>query len=133
VTIRAHVAAFETLLTTGLNPLVVYVGQSPNLATGIYVTLYPDTGDRQAVDLADANPMTMWTIRTTVTALDVDGVNKAMEVVAARLEGIRPVVAGRACTRIKKLLTRPAERDDDVDPAKFYAVADWRWYSNPSA
>lgn len=133
MTIRAHVTAFETLLTTGPNPLVVYVGQSPNLATGIYVTLYPDTGDRQAVDLADANPMTMWTIRTTVTALDVDGANKAMEMVAARLEGIRPVVAGRACTRIKKLLTRPAERDDDVDPAKFYAVADWRWYSNPSA
>lgn len=131
--IRLHYAAFKGLLTAAPNPLVVNDSQSPNLASGMYVTLYPDTGERQAIDLADANPMKMWTIQTTVTGDSLDQVNKGMEMVEAHLEGIRPVVAGRTCTRIKKLLSRTAERDDDVDPAKFYAVAHWRWYSNPSA
>lgn len=131
--IRAHYNAFKGLLTEAPNPLVVHDAESPNLAGGMYVTLYPDTGNREAVDLADANPLKSWTIRTTVTGDSLTQVNKGMEMVEARLEGIRPAVAGRTCTRIKKLLTRPAERDDDVSPARFYAVADWRWYSNPSA
>lgn len=130
--IRAHYSAFKALLTAAPNGLVVNDAQSPNLSTGLYVTLYPDTGDRVAVDLADANPNKRWTIRTTVTGDTLDQVNLGMEKVEARLEGVRPVVTGRACTRIKKLLTRPAERDDDVSPARFYAVADWRWYSNPA-
>jgi hypothetical protein len=133
VTIRAHYAAFKGLLTAAPNSLVVNDAESPNLATGLYVTLYPNTGDREPVDLADANPLSVWTIRTTVTGDSLEQVNLGMEKVAARLEGVKPVVAGRTCTRIKKLLSRMAERDDDVDPAKFYAVADWRWTSNPSA
>jgi hypothetical protein len=131
--IRAHYAAFKALLAAAPNGLTVYDAQSPNLTEGLYVTLYPDTGDRQAIDLADANPLKMWTVRTTVSGDTLEQANLGMEKVEARLEGIRPVVAGRTCTRIKKLLTRPAERDDDVSPARFYAVADWRWYSNPSA
>lgn len=131
--IRAHYDAFKGLLTAAPNGLVVHDAESPNLAAGMYVTLYPDTGNREAVDLADANPLKMWTIRTTVTGDSLTQANKGMEMVEARLEGIRPVVPDRTCTRIKKLLTRPAERDDDVSPARFYAVADWRWYSNPSA
>lgn len=131
--IRAHYNGFKALLTATPNALVVNDAESPNLASGMYVTLYPDTGERQAVDLADANPLKMWTIQTTVTGDSLDQVNKGMGMVEARLEGIRPVVTGRTCTRIKKLLSRMAERDDDVDPAKFYAVAHWRWYSNPSA
>lgn len=131
--IRLHYAAFKGLLTAAPNPLIVNDAQSVNLASGMYVTLYPDTGERQAIDLADANPMKMWTIQTTVTGDSLEQVNKGMEMVEAHLEGVRPVVAGRTCTRIKKLLSRTAERDDDVDPAKFYAVAHWRWYSNPSA
>lgn len=133
MTIRAHYNAFKALLTAAPNPLTVNDAESLNLVTGLYVTLYPDTGNREAIDLADANPRKMWTIRTTVTGDSLEQVNLGMEKVEARLEGVRPVVTGRTCTRIKKLLTRPAERDDDVDPARFYAVADWRWYSNPSA
>ena len=131
--IRIHYAAFKALLTASPNPLVVNDAESPNLAAGLYVTLYPNTGDRVAVDLADANPQKRWTVRTTVTGDTLDQVNLGMEKVESRLEGVQPVVAGWTCTRIKKLLTRPAERDDDVDPARFFAVADWRWYSNPSA
>lgn len=131
--IRLHYNAFKGLLTAAPNALIVNDAQSPNLATGFYVTLYPDTGDRVAIDLADANPLKQWTIRTTVCGDTLEQANIGMEKVEARLEGLRPVVAGRTCTRIKKLLSRPAERDDDVDPARFYAVADWRWYSNPSA
>lgn len=131
--IRAHYAAFKALLTAAPNPLAVHDAESPNLAEGLYVTLYPDTGNRVAIDFADANPMKQWTIRTSVSGDSLEQVNLGMEKVASRLEGVRPVVAGRTCTRIKKLLTRPAERDDDVSPARFYAVADWRWYSNPSA
>jgi len=132
VTIRAHVAAFRALLTADPNPLTVYDGGSPNLAAGLYVTLYPDTGNRQPVDLADDNPQTTWTIRTTITGATVEQVNFGMEKVAARVEGIRPVVTGRSCTRIKKLLSRPVERDDDSGEPLFYAIADWRWYSNPA-
>lgn len=131
--IRAHYDAFKKLLTDAPSGLVVFDAESSNLAAGLYVTLYPDTGDRVAVDLADDNPLKRWTIRTTVTGDTLVQVNLGMEKVEARLEGVRPVVSGWACTRIKKLLTRPAERDDDVDPARFYAVADWRWFSNPSA
>jgi hypothetical protein len=131
--IRAHYNGFKALLTAAPNALMVNDAESENLTGGLYVTLYPDTGERQAIDLADANPMKMWTVQTTVTGLDLYQVNKGMEMVEARLEGVRPVVTGRTCTRIKKLLSRMAERDDDADPAKFYAVAHWRWYSNPSA
>jgi len=131
--IRAHYTAFKSLLTATPNALVVNDAESANDQVGLYVTLYPDTGERQAIDLADANPLKMWTIQTTVSGDSLDQVNLGMEKVEARLEGVRPVVAGRTCTRIKKLLSRMAERDDDVDPAKFYAVAHWRWYSNPSA
>jgi hypothetical protein len=127
--IRAHYDAFKALLTAAPNPLTVYDAESVNLAEGLYVTLYPDTGGREAIDLADANPMQTWTIRTTVTGDTLEQVNLGMEKVAGRLEGVRPVITGRNCSRIKKLLTRPVERDDDVSPARFYAVADWRWHS----
>lgn len=130
--IRRHYAAFKALLTAGPNPLVVFDAESANLAAGLYVTLYPDTGDRVAVDMADDNPLKRWTVRTTVVGDTLDQVNLGMEKVESRLEGVRPVVTGWTCTRIKKLLTRPAERDDDVDPARFYAVADWRWTSSPT-
>jgi hypothetical protein len=130
--IRLHYAAFKALLTAGPNPLVVFDAESANLAAGLYVTLYPDTGDRVAVDMADDNPLKRWTVRTTVVGDTLDQVNLGMEKVESRLEGVRPVVTGWTCTRIKKLLTRPAERDDDVDPARFYAVADWRWTSSPT-
>jgi len=130
--IRAHVAAFQALLTADPNGLTVYVGESPNLTAGAYVTLYPDAGNRQAVDLADANPLQVWTIQTTCNGETVEQANWLMEKVEARLEGIRPVVAGRTCTRVKKLFSVKAQRDDDVDPARFYAVADWRWTSNPN-
>lgn len=130
--IRRHYAAFKALLTAGPNPLVVFDAESANLAAGLYVTLYPDTGDRVAIDMADDNPLKRWTVRTTVVGDTLDQVNLGMEKVESRLEGVRPVVTGWTCTRIKKLLTRPAERDDDVDPARFYAVADWRWTSSPT-
>jgi hypothetical protein len=130
--IRRHYAAFKALLTAGPNPLVVFDAESANLAAGLYVTLYPDTGDRVAVDMADDNPLKRWTVRTMVVGDTLDQVNLGMEKVESRLEGVRPVVTGWTCTRIKKLLTRPAERDDDVDPARFYAVADWRWTSSPT-
>lgn len=130
--IRLHYAAFKALLTAGPNPLVVFDAESANLAAGLYVTLYPDTGDRVAIDMADDNPLKRWTVRTTVVGDTLDQVNLGMEKVESRLEGVRPVVTGWTCTRIKKLLTRPAERDDDVDPARFYAVADWRWTSSPT-
>lgn len=131
MTIQAHYAAFKQLLTAAPNPLTVYDAESQNLATGQYVTLYPDTGDRIAVDLADDNPHKQWTIRTTVTGDTLDQVNQGMDKVEARLDNVRLVVAGHTCSRIKKVLTRPAVRDDDVDPARFFAVADWRWRSIP--
>lgn len=130
--IRAHYDAFKGLLTAAPNPLAVNDAQSVNLAQGMYVTLYPNTGDRISVDFADDNPLKQWTVRTTVAGDSLEQVNLGMEKVEARLEGVRPVVTGWTCTRIKKLLSRPVERDDDADPAKFYAVADWRWFSNPS-
>lgn len=132
MTVQAHYAAFKQLLTAAPNPLTVYDAESANLAAGLYVTLYPDTGNRVPVDLADDNPLKQWTIRTTVTGDTLDQVNLGMDKVEERLDNVRPVVAGRTCSRIKKVLTRPAERDDDVDPARFFAVADWRWHSIPT-
>lgn len=132
MTIQDHYAAFKDLLTVGPNPLTVWDAESGNLATGLYVTLYPDTGIPLPVDLADANPLDQWTIRTTVTGDTLGQVNLGMDKVKARLGNVRPVVAGHTCTRIKKILTRPTERDDDVDPARFYALADWRWFSIPT-
>lgn len=131
--IRAHYDAFKALLTAAPNPLIVFDAESANLAEGLYVTLYPDTGSREAVDLADANPLRRWTIRTVVAGDTLDQANAGMEKVWARLDLIRPTVPNRTCTRIKNILARQAERDDDTSPARFYAVADWRWYSNPSA
>lgn len=133
VDINAHYAAFKALLTADPNGLDVYDAESPKLATGMYVTLYGDTGNPEQVDLADDNPLQVWTIQTTVTGLDVEQANAGMKLVQDRLLNVRLSVAGRSCTRIKKLGSRKAERDDDASPALFYAVADWRWISVLSA
>lgn len=132
MTINAHYAAFRALLTAAPNGMTVYDAQSPDFATGMYVTLYPNPGDRGQVSMGDANPMQVWTIQTTVTGADLEQANAGMQLVQSRLEGVRLVVAGRSCSRIKKHGSRKAERDDDASPALFYAVADWRWISTIS-
>lgn len=133
VDINAHYAAFKTLLTADPNGLDVYDAESPKLTTGMYVTLYGDTGNPDQVDLANENPLQVWTIQTTVTGLTVEQANAGMKLVQDRLLGVRLSVPGRACSPIRKLGSRKAERDDDVSPAVFYAVADWRWISTLSA
>jgi hypothetical protein len=130
--IRAHYDAFKGLLTADPNPLTVGDAESANLQAGGHVVLYPSNGDRIQIDMADDNPMKSWIIQSTCNGDSLDQANLILEKVEARVEGVRPVVAGRTCTRIKKIISRPAERDDDAQPARFYAIAVWRWDSTPA-
>lgn len=125
--IRAHYAAFEALVVAG--GVISYDSESPNAATGGYATHYPDNGNREPIDLADDNPMRVWTVTTICNGDTLEQAQLVDEKVEAAVEGVRPAVAGRNCTRIKRIASRPAQRDDDADPARFYAVGVWRWYS----
>lgn len=131
--IRAHVAAFELLITSQPNPPTVYPGESPPLVTGGYVITYNDPGNREQVDLANSNPLMTWTVRTVCVGDTRDQSSLMLEKVRAGVEDKRPVVAGRACTPVHQILARLPERDDDSGESVFYAVADWRWYSHKSA
>lgn len=130
--IRAHLKAFTDLVDAETPAFPWYVGESPAGAVGGYATFYPDTGNRDQVDFADANPMRVWTITANYSGDDVDQVLLIAERVETAVEGVRPVVAGRSCTRIVRITARPVERDDDVSPARFYGVDVWRWSSTPA-
>ncbi|WBQ03021.1 hypothetical protein [Kribbella sp. CA-293567] len=130
--ISAHLDAFTALIAAHTPAIIWYVGESPALAGGGYVTLYPDTGNREPVDLADANPMRVWTVTANYSGDDVAQVLRIAELVEAALKNQRPTVPGRSCSRIKRLIARPVTRDDDNSPARFSGTDVWRWYSTPA-
>jgi hypothetical protein len=130
--IRAHLKAFTDLVAAQTPAITWYVGESPAKASGGYVTFYPDTGNRDQIDMADANPMRVWTITANYSGDDVDQVLRIAELVEAALKDQRPVVTGRTCTRIKRIIARPVVREDDLSPARFTGTDVWRWFSTPA-
>jgi hypothetical protein len=128
--INEHVAAFAALITDAGRTL--YDAESPDEAAPPYVVMYADTGNREAAQLCDDQPYRVWTIQTTCVGTTREQAAAEAQLVEDAVEGVRPVVVGRSCTRIKRIVSRPATRDDDVQPAVFYQIDQWRWTSAPA-
>jgi len=119
--------AFAALLTAA--GVTWYDAKSTDGATGGFVVFYADDGNREQVDLANVNPIRYMTIQTTCNGDTAEQARLISKKVADAVEGVRPVIAGRSCGQIYKLISRSDTRDDDIPGSRFYAVTQWRWYS----
>lgn len=124
-----HVAGFLALLD---DPnVVVDDGESPNSAVLPRVVLFTDQGLSTRATLCTSPDGMYITVQTTCVGETRASAGAMFDKVRALVEDKRPVVAGWVCGPVQELSTQPAIRDDDVDPAVFYAVAKWRFHAVP--
>lgn len=124
-----HIAAFNKLLTDA--SVVVDDAETPNLSDLPRVVEFPDQGTSVRDTLCGGVTGKVITIQTTCVGATRDQAGWMLDRVTELVEDQRPVVDGWDCTRIEQLYTRTAVRDDDVDPAVFYAVAAWQFTAVP--
>lgn len=119
-----HILAFVALLEDA--GLTVYRGEADDDPTLPYVVLFTDTGRRSGERPAVSDVIDMLGQVTAVGRSDWQAKWAAGKARDALVD-VRPVIAGRACDRIKHPVSRPVERDDD-DPAErlFYGVDQYR-------
>jgi hypothetical protein len=97
------IAGFADLLTAG--GVTVDDGETPNLAVLPRTVLYGETREQAGAEA-----------------------DRVRELV----EGERVTAPGWVCNTVKNLFTNLPRRDDDVQPAVFYAVVTWRFTAVPS-
>lgn len=122
------IAGFSKLLTDG--GLTVFDGESGNFEGQDYVVLYPDSGltSEDWETLCGSPDGLVCTIRTTCVGMTREQAGATADAVRALVSGKRVgPVTGFQVSTIRNLITRLAIRDDDADPAVFYAVTDWRF------
>lgn len=126
---NAHIAAFTELLTAG--EVTVDDAETPNFAALPRVVLYADQGPSERETLEGSPDGSVTTIQTTCVGETREQAGWMLDRVAELVEGERPEVAGWMCNTIKNLFSNLPRRDDDVNPAVFYAVATWRFTAVP--
>jgi hypothetical protein len=102
-----------------LDPLTVavYEGQVPSTPTFPYVVLRMDTGNDRDEKLCMASERTDFRPMVTSVGLTDPQVRWLADQVYALLVDVRPVVAGRTCTRIDRETSIPVTTDtDETDP-----------------
>lgn len=127
---NAHIAAFNALLTAG--DVVLDDAESPNLAALPRVVEFPNQGTSVRDTLEGGVEGKFITIQTTCIGETRDSAGWMLDRVTELVEEKRPVLSDWSCTRIEQLSTTLPVRDDDVDPAVFYAVATWRFLAVPA-
>lgn len=127
---NTHIDAFRSLLTDG--SAVVDDAETPNFAVLPRVVLYADPGASERDTLRGDPDGQVVTIQTTCIGVDRAQAGWMVDRVRELVEGRRLVVAGWDCNTIKNLFSNLPRRDDDVDPAVFYAVATWRFTAVPT-
>lgn len=127
---NAHIAGFNLLLTSG--GIIVDDSESPNFAELPRVVEYGDQG-RSTRETLSASPDGAYvTIQTTCVGETREQAGAELDKVAELVEDQRPAVAGWVCGPVQQLSAQLPIRDDDVDPAVFYAVATWRFLTVPA-
>lgn len=129
--IDAHIAAVRNLVDTVPN-VTVYDGGVPNSPTYPYVVLYGDQGAALANAYTEVSTYRSFRVQTTTVAVNQPQARALAERVESALLDVRPAVTGRTCGPIRKEASQPVRRDDDVDPAVFYAVDIWLLTSVPA-
>lgn len=111
--------------------LDAHLGGAPAGLSPPYCVLYPEPGMPERASLADdrVNFQTVVQI-TCVGATAEQALNYADRSAAAMSPPL--AVAGRTAWRPEHLDGQPVQRDDDVVPPVFYAVARYRLRSTPS-
>ena len=122
--IDAHISAVRNLVDAVPN-VTIYDGSVPNDPTYPYVVLYGDQGAAEPNAYTEASTLRRFRVQTTTTAVDQAQARALAERVETALLDVRPTVAGRKCGPIRKETSQLVRRDDDVDPAVFYAVDIW--------
>jgi hypothetical protein len=111
--------------------LTVFLGGSPPSTAPPYCVLYPEPGMPVRASLADDRVDYMTTVQiTSVGETAEQALNYADRSAAAMSPALQ--VAGRTAWRPEHLDGQPVQRDDDVTPPVFYAVARYRLRSTPS-
>jgi hypothetical protein len=124
-----HIAGFNEILTDG--GVIVDPAETGNFAVLPRVVEYPDAGLSTRETLRRNADGQVVTIQTTCVGETLEQAGWMLDRVRELVEGQRPVVPGWICSPIEQLLAQTARRDDDTDPAVFYAVASWRFTAVP--
>jgi hypothetical protein len=124
-----HVDAVTAVLQGA--QLTVFLGGSPPSTAPPYCVLYPDPGAAVRASLADDRVDFQTVVQiTAVGATAEQALNYADRSAAAMSAPLQ--VTGRTAWRPEALDGQPVQRDDDVTPPVFYAVARYRLRSTPS-
>lgn len=124
-----HVDAVTAVLEAAA--LTVYVGGAPSSAVAPYCVLYPEPGAAVRASLADDRTNFQGVVQLTCVG---DTAQQALNYADRAAAAMSPAldVAGRTAWRPEALDGQPVQRDDDVTPPVFYAVARWRLRSTPA-
>lgn len=124
---NAHIDAFKLLLAS----VTVDDAETPNFAELPRVVVYADQGATTRETLCSSPDGAYVTIQTTCVGEDREQAGWMLDKVAQLVENQRPVVSGWTCGPVQNLFANLPRRDDDVDPAVFYAVTTWRFLAVP--
>lgn len=104
-----HQAVKDLLASVGF-----YDGQVPSEPTFPYRVLYLDTGMEGADRLCGDSDRADFRFQVTSVALSAQGVAIVADLSRSLLIDVKPLVAGRTCTRIRKETSIPVRPDKDV-------------------
>lgn len=127
---EAHIQGFYFLLTDG--GVLLDDAESPNFAALPRTVGYPDPGASERGTLEGSADGVVITVQTTCIGETREQAGLELDKVRELVEGKRPSVINWRCTRVENLFSNLPRRDDDVDPAVFYAVATWRFKAVPA-
>lgn len=124
-----HLTGFQALLVG----VAVDDAESPNLAPVPRVVLYGNQGLSTREALCTSPDGAHVTIQSTCVGETREQAGLMLDQVTVLVQDKRPVVIGWTCGPVQMLSSNLPIRDDDVDPAVFYAVATWRFHTVPTA
>lgn len=127
-----HVDAVAAALVAA-NLTVYFGGVPPGVAptaTDPYIVLYPTPGRAIRSSLADNLVDFSSEVQLTAVGLTAEQAASVSDRAMAAMTAV-PAVAGRVSWRPEFLDGQPVQRDDDVVPPNFYAVARYRLRSIP--
>jgi hypothetical protein len=132
-TVLPHVDAVTSVLQAA--NLTVYLGGVPTTVAPTestpYIVLYPDPGLSVRASLADDRVNFTGVIQLTCVGLTPEQVLNVSDRARAALTPPL-VVVGRTAWKPEHLEGQPVQRDDDVVPPNYYAVARYRLRTTPS-
>lgn len=115
-----------------MSAVTVYVSRAPSGAELPYVVLHPDQGRALPSNLAGDSTWRPWRYQTTAVGSTPEQAQWAAEKAEAGLLDRTPTVSGRSCTPVRKEVSVPIARDEDVQPPVFIARDVWVFTSTPA-